>query len=270
MFVAVLLRWSCSKATDVFGEACSEPLWGNPLIRSEQNISFYIPSVAKCCYSTVGDVYNKPLPHLRTKAACFYEQVVKAIPGHWHHLPVQTSLTPSGCPHWADQIYLCSQSEHCLSLRDADTRTIYRRIVTNYTDIPISQKSWEDNFRALTIGEWEDLWKSPQVCSLQSTVEKDILWRLLHRTLPTQVNLCRWSLASSSNCPACHVQQDTSDHVFGSCAIWKDVLQNDLSLLRRSNVVTTQNEQSHVFDLLLETGYLQHFFAILLTTFWLQ
>ena len=106
--------------------------------------------------------------------------------------------------------------------------------------------------------------------SLQSTIEKDILWRLLHWTLPTQVNLCRWSLASSSNCPACHVQQDTSDHVFGSCAIWKDVLQNDLSLLRRSNVVTTQNEQSHVFDLLLETGYLQHFFAILLTTFWLQ
>ena len=57
-----------------YDDCCSEHLWGNPLITNDQGLPVYTPSLAKCHYSTVGDVYCRPSPNPRTKAANYTQK----------------------------------------------------------------------------------------------------------------------------------------------------------------------------------------------------
>ena len=52
-----------TRPPEYYEDAMLEPLWGNVLIRDAQNRPLYYPSVAKCRYSTVGDVYAREPPH---------------------------------------------------------------------------------------------------------------------------------------------------------------------------------------------------------------
>lgn len=67
--------------------------------------------------------------------------------------------------------------------------------------------SWNGDFRTI----WTDLWKS-----LSTNKEKEIVWKVYHRVLPTRTYLAKWGLNIPRRCPYCPMDEDT-DHALFKC-----------------------------------------------------
>ena len=66
--------------------------------------------------------------------------------------------------------------------------------------------------RTLSAVQWDSLWSIPNDPFL-APFQKDILWKFLHRVLPTHYRMHRWGLSQSADCLACHSSTpDTIDH----------------------------------------------------------
>ena len=70
---------------------------------------------------------------------------MKAIPEHWHQLPLRGQLVNKQA-HWVNALCLFNGSDQPIPLKDAVTRTVYHRLVLAYIETPIGEKAWEDNF----------------------------------------------------------------------------------------------------------------------------
>jgi hypothetical protein len=99
--------------------------------------------------------------------------------------------------------------------------------------------------------------------------QQGILWKFLHRVLPTCHRLHMWNLLDLKTCPACHSQDtDTIDHCFGSCPIWVFVLGEAINLPESVGISCQVNCNSHVLTLLMTEGCLSLYFALLIVIYW--
>ena len=80
-----------------YEDAAEEPLWGNHLIKDQSNRPILQPSLARCRFFNVKDIWTKQLPDARTVAAKFYPQVLHAIPQSWTSLPIKSPLPNIEC-----------------------------------------------------------------------------------------------------------------------------------------------------------------------------
>ena len=71
---------------------------------------------------------------------------MKAIPEHWHQLPLREGQLVNKQAHWVNALCLFNGSDQPIPLKDAVTRTVYHRLVLAYIETPIGEKAWEDNF----------------------------------------------------------------------------------------------------------------------------
>ena len=171
-------------------------------------------------------MYSRPQPFRRTVAYQLYPHVMQAIPAHWRSFPSRHDDHPV---FWHTRLCLFRSSDP-LQLQEVTTRGIYRRIVKAKVESPVSQDSWSALW-TLSAVQWDSLWSIPNDPFL-APFQKDILWKFLHRVLPTHYRIHRWGLSQSADCLACHSSTpDTIDHIYGDCPIWRDVLQRALSFL---------------------------------------
>ena len=141
-------------------------------------------------------------------------------------------------------------------------KKMYVLYVKAKVESPVSQDSWSA-LRTLSAVQWDSLWSIPNDPFL-APFQKDILWKFLHRVLPTHYRMHRWGLSQSADCLACHSSTpDTIDHVYGDCPIWRDVLQKALSFLHMLHISVNVTTQSDVINLLLSTGSLRVYFLLL-------
>ena len=245
-----------------------EPLWGNVLIRDAQNRPIYYPSVAKCRYSTVGDVYARELASASTNQVLF-PHLLQAIPRAWTNLPSRPFQSCPVTTQWYNSLCLFSTSSEPVFLVCSSTRTIYSRIVEQCQETPICIAKWEKTYGNLSTSQWTLLWKTPHQCQLDTPFLRDTIWRFLHRILPTEADLHRWNLSASPHFIACtSIVPDTIDHAFDACPAWQQTLHGALNLLSAVNVSTLHLTLLHPLDLLQTRECLVHFFALLIATVW--
>ena len=111
--------------------------------------------------------------------------------------------------------------------------------------------------------QWLSQWDFPQN---MTPLQWGIAWKFLHRVLPTNSVLYTAKLATTRQCPACHQPDDTIEHVFNTCSIWKGLLRQACLLLSR--VSLNPPTALHPLELMNETGNLRTFFVILMATYW--
>ena len=155
-----------TRPPEYYEDAMLEPLWGNVLIWDAQNRPLYYPSVAKCRYSTVGDVYAREPPYPRTKAAQLFPHLLQAIPRAWTNLPSRPFQSGPVTTQWYNSLCLFSTSSEPVFLVCSSTRTIYSRIVEQYQETPICIAKWEKMYGNLSTSQWTLLWKSPPLINV--------------------------------------------------------------------------------------------------------
>ena len=80
-----------------YEDAAEEPLWGNHLIKDQSNRLILQPSLARCRFFNVKDIWTKQLPDARTVEAKFYSPVLHAIPQSCTSLPIKSPLPNIEC-----------------------------------------------------------------------------------------------------------------------------------------------------------------------------
>ena len=202
-----------------YEDAAEEPLWGNHVIKDQSNRPILQPSLPRFPFFNVKDIWTKQPPDARTVAAKFYPQVLHAIPQSWTCLPHQEPSFEHRMPHWQARLCFFSTADTPLLLSDANTRLLYRCLISKHIDRPPCQEKWEALYGPITDKQWLSLWNFPQNMTL---LQWDIAWKFLHRILPTNSVLYTAKLATTCQCPTCHQPDDTIEHVFNTCPIWKD------------------------------------------------
>ena len=124
-----------------YEDAAEEPLWGNQLIKDQSNRPILQPSLARCRFFNVKDIWTKQLPDARTVAAKFYPQVLHAIPQSWTSLPHQEPSSEHRMPHWQARLCFFSTADKPLLLSDANTRLLYRCLLSKHIDRPPCQEN---------------------------------------------------------------------------------------------------------------------------------
>ena len=166
-------------------------------------------------------------------------------------------------PHWQTRFSFFSTADKPLLLSDVNTRLLYRCLLSKHIDRPPCQEKWEASYGPITDKQWLSLWNF----SLNMTpLQWDIAWKFLHRILPTKLVLYTAKLATTRQYPACHQPDDTIEHVFNTCPIWKGLLRQACLLL--SSVSLNPPTALYPLELMNETGNLRTFFVILMNTYW--
>ena len=166
-------------------------------------------------------------------------------------------------PHWQARLCFFSTADKPLLLSDANTRLLYRCLLSKHIHHPPCQEKWEASYGPITDKQWLSLRNFPQNMTL---LQWDIAWKFLHRVLPTNTVLYTDKLATTRQCPACHKPDDTIEHAFNTCPIWKGLLRKACLLL--SSLSLNPPTALHPLELINKTGNLRTLFIILMTAYW--
>ena len=215
-----------------YQSACTESLWGNPLIVDSHGKTLFYPSLARAGFQTIKDIFHKPLPASRTVAATLYENLKSCIPEWWGNLPM-AEYTSSFA--WKEQLYLFASSNQPAHLRNLTIGQIYYRLRDEVmSEVPTCRDKWQSSLgRPINTTMWEHLWLVPHGFQLITPYFRDILWKFLHRVLPTMAQLVKCRLVDNSVCLACQSFEESIDHVYSHCNKWKQYIALASALLHR-------------------------------------
>lgn len=233
------------------------------IIDNYQRPLYYL-SLAKAGFITVRDLRNKPAPGKNTVASIVYPMVQDAVPASWSQLPHSEECDESG---WTRQLCLFRSSNDPFPLEEATTRRVYHCLRNDLQERPRCIDQWGQH-SSLSDSTWQQLWKIPKSCST-NPFQRDCLWKLLHRVLPTKDKLFLCHLSPTDNCPACNTSSDSIDHALGTCPVWKSIVSWSKHLLSQMGLSLFHGMQS-TLDLFVSSKRpcLWKFFAVLVTTFW--
>ena len=199
-------------------------------------------------------------------------RVVDAIPRDWLLLP-PTSMRDSRSP-WQQQLYLFISSDTPVSLNDAVSRTVCRRLLQQVIEEPSCIEGWRKTNPSVRSRDLHKLWDLPKVCKVSLGQDRDLHWKLIHRVLPSNRSLFHCGLSKTDACPSCNLAPDTTEHIFGECPLWQKLvgLVFNLPSLRRYRIIRRATHTHFIQfttrckDSLpaIELSYL----LILLVTFW--
>ena len=123
----------------------------------------------------------------------------------------------------------------CVHLRNLTIGQIYYRLRDEVmSEVPTCRDKWQSSLgRPINTTMWEHLWLVPHGFQLITPYFRDILWKFLHRVLPTKAQLVKCRLADNSVCLACQSFEESIDHVYGHCIKWKQYIALAAALLHR-------------------------------------
>ena len=215
------------------------------------------------------DLNVLPPPQRNTVSPLVYPRVLEAVPQCWNQLPREPEWETF---RWMSELCLFKHSHEPIPLREATTRIIYHRLRDNIRSTPNCYDAWRQHHSAssLTDSSWKLLWKIPIDCAV-NPFQRDCLWKLMHRVLPTQDKRLLCHLTASDICPACGVCRDSLQHAFNSCQLWRATVNFSTALLVQMSITLPRTTYCplHLF-LLSSRPCVRDYFAILYSHFLLE
>ena len=68
--------------------------------------------------------------------------------------------------------------------------------------------------------DWANIWTKLNLNNIMDAKDKDILFRLYHKILPTRDQLYRMKITNIVECPFCKTDTETVEHLFLYCTRW--------------------------------------------------
>ncbi len=88
-----------------------------------------------------------------------------------------------------------------------------------------NELKWSNSLRIqMDDNLWERVYTIYRECTLQSKL-RSFQYKLLHRALPTRVELYRYGIIDNELCVFCHLDRETLEHLFGDCPYVQDLWQ---------------------------------------------
>ena len=107
----------------------------------------------------------------------------------------------------------------CILKQKKGCRNIYDVFIqsTKGTDPDINAHSkWEDEF-GQQFGSWKGVYNTIYQCTSDSSL-LDFQYRIIHRSLVTNVSLVKFHIQESELCSYCRQEQETIQHLFVDCS----------------------------------------------------
>ena len=228
----ILTAWSKFHYTPVFDETdkmLETPLWGNSLIRRKKQPIFE-DFLCRAEFSKVWQLVNFEQKRLMTyqeitgEYECNFDTLtylglIAAIPRLWKQI-IKT-LDMNQPLDYTPAVILLSE------LPKKSSRIYWDLIKHNFPVAQVNRRLWEYDLK-MTIDEddwlllYEKLSKTVKCTKLLS-----FQFRLLHRSIITNVRRHKWDPRVDPRCSFCHTQQETVEHLLFSCSsiqpIWHSI-----------------------------------------------
>ena len=206
-------------------EILQQVLWYNSdIVKNKQML--YEPDWIKAGIIRIVDIFNHKTKTFLTYAEAVvkfpdltctwlnYVGVVHAIPDRWKRLLSNSRETTGPMPNY-DQLRTLNKK----------TAHIYHSLTSNTSIIKDAHANW---CRVETFSCGHDTFKRAFISINKLTIYtklRDFQYRLLHKRVPSNKELCRWKIKRSSDCSLCG-QEDSIEHKIYYCShiqnLWLD------------------------------------------------
>lgn len=246
----VLEAWAVYNFHDptTAGQIKDQTLWFNSHIRIQNRVVFY-----QIWYEegikAVGDIMNNDgsimtyeqfqvkYPNLRSNYLVYYG-IKTAIPAHWKQkLLVQRGQIAENRKNVVEQLLamvkVCKQT--------------YKHFVDILTDKSVQVtgiKKWESIFNSDYSDCYLDIFNGIYKCTKDTTL-RAFQFHIVHRSLVTNVDLCKWRIKEYDTCTFCKEVPETIQHMLWECPVsarmWTSIL-DWLGVHTRSNIRFTTED----------------------------
>ena len=146
-----------------------------------------------------------------------FDGIRVAIPSRWLELPIRRPSERSEL-----QPCLFRDSNCPCPLSGQSSLDIYQYLVHRLYRTPAAIQHWQ--VYLYRDSPWTQAWKSVAAARLSTAYTRDVVFKLLHRVLPSRSRLSRWALVPTRVCTVCGVPDETLLHVFDRCPHTRTVL----------------------------------------------
>ena len=122
--------------------------------------------------------------------------------------------------------YLCRKRKFMLvygkhfslegDLENLSSKFLYKNLLAPRITEPICEHSWNGQLQLFSKSHWRIIWTNQTILLSQDRKLSDFNFKIIHRILPSGINLCRWRISNSDKCSSCNVP-DTYEHMFLQC-----------------------------------------------------
>lgn len=97
------------------------------------------------------------------------------------------------------------------------TKLMYKSLKVKDFVPPKAQEKWASILGLSVNFDWANIWTKLNMNNIMDAKDKDILFRLYHRILPTRDKLNRMEITDRVDCPFCKSDTETVEHLFLYC-----------------------------------------------------
>ena len=130
-----------------------------------------------------------------------------------------------------------------LLLTHFSTRIVYRQLIANKNEKPISWKGkWHKDICSSTDKNvnWKNIFQAANTCTTSSKLT-DFNFRFLHRRLPTNSYLQKIGVPEDENCAFCRDQKEDLTDIFWKCQKTKTFWDNFSIWLQSCQILQPSN-----------------------------
>ena len=151
-----------------------------------------------------------------------YESIISAIPNIWKKTIKEINKDSI---HISPYVAIRANNTY-KKLCETDTKEIYWIMIEKIGERATSEKSWKDETELnLTQEDWQTIYCSAYKVPTDAKLNT-FNYKITHRILACQQNLCRWKIKQSGKCLKCN-EEDTIEHHLVECPevqkFWKQI-----------------------------------------------
>ena len=124
----------------------------------------------------------------------------------------ETREGPANHPN--NWLLLNTEDENSISLSILSVKQIYQIIIKTKFIPPVVEKVWSNKLNISPKGiDWKEICKKA-TCKMMDHEDKDLWFRVRHRILPYNDNLCKMGMETNTKCGICKQEKETVEHLF--------------------------------------------------------
>lgn len=215
---SILSEYICGNAHILFKH---RPLWFNSYSKSGIRTIKDIWDIENKTFYCGNEVYNLLLD--RTNWIAEFNKIKKCIPKDWIKI-LESNENPTQCNKpfkIKDSIYLHDHNNTFIQPQKILVKKIQQYFI-DYKYQPKCQIKWESTFNEKF--NWKNIWKSSMELPC-SNKEKQFHWKIIHNALFTEHRLQVMGM-SNGKCHFCKNETENVCHLFYSCTIIRNIIQD--------------------------------------------
>ena len=129
----------------------------------------------------------------------------------------ETRCGPSNHPSRWLNITLDQEEEDCVSFSKLSSKILYKALKAREFVRPKAQEKWAQILNLSDDFNWTGVWGKIHQNNVLDVKDKDVIFRLCHRILPTRDKLVHMGITDKVECPLCKSATETTEHLFLYC-----------------------------------------------------